>query len=132
MHPDQVLKGNTCRYFVGWVEFSTASQGQKKICTMSKLFSCIICLSVEYEIYHDSTYYSLYLLLVFNHKIHLAELSESCISYLRGVQKKLSEQTKSSQCPSTYMYIVSSDNWRSYKAPQLEVVLCSFNEDGVS
>lgn len=92
MHPDQVLKGNTCRYFVGWVEFSTASQGQKKICTMSKLFSCIICLSVEYEIYHDSTYYSLYLLLVFNHKIHLAELSESCISYLRGVQKKLSNK----------------------------------------
>ena len=60
MHPDQVLKGNTCRYFVGWVEFSTAPQGQRKICTMSKLFSCIICLSVEYEIYHDSTYYSLY------------------------------------------------------------------------
>lgn len=99
---------------------------------MSKLFSCIICLSVEYEIYHDSTYYSLYWLLVFNHKIHPAELPESCISYLRGVQKKLSEQTKSSQCPSTYMYIVSPDNWRPYKAPQSEVVLCSFNEDGVS
>ena len=57
MHPHQVLKGNTCRYFVGWVEFSTASQRQKKICRMSKLFSCIICLSVEYEIYHDSTFF---------------------------------------------------------------------------